>query len=86
MDIERKCRSSVEEYKLLSKPAFLVDPLGSESYGVALARETDPSARPDTAWLCIYSRATQKIEMIDLSDSKLNFESTPSTLPEFRKK
>ncbi|MGJ0507834.1 MAG: hypothetical protein ACR652_12075 [Methylocystis sp.] len=46
----------------LETPAIAVDPFGSDSYGVAIARGTSTDAKAPRAIVCVYDKRRKSVE------------------------
>lgn len=59
-DVLKSCRKAVADK--LENPAIAVDPFGSETYGVAIAKGVSKDAKARRAIDCIYDKKTKTIE------------------------
>lgn len=60
-DVRAACVAAAEP--LMDEPQALVDPHGSESYGLALLHGKAKGGDTDVSAICVYDKATKKVEM-----------------------
>lgn len=60
-DVERACVAAAAE--LMESPAALVDPFGSEHYGLALLRGKARGADAEIATICVYDKQSGAAEI-----------------------
>lgn len=59
-DVRKACETAVAGR--LRKPVVSVDPFGSESYGVAIARGDSTDAKAPRAIVCVYDKRAKRLE------------------------
>ncbi len=59
-NVEKGCRRAVADR--LDDATFSVDPFGSDSYGVAIARGMSRDAKAPRAIVCIFHKRTKAVE------------------------
>lgn len=59
-NVEQGCRKAVADK--LDKATVTVDPLGSDSYGVAIAKGQSRDAKAPRAIVCIFDKRTKAVE------------------------
>lgn len=59
--VERACVAAAAD--LIDKPRALVDPFGSEHYGLALMRGKAKGAKAEIATICVYDKKSEAAEI-----------------------
>lgn len=59
-DVKKACEKAVAG--TLEKPAIAVDPFGSQSYGIAIARGKSKYSEAALTVVCIYDKKTKALE------------------------
>ena len=49
--------------KTVQKPAILIDPYGSDSFGIAIISGTSPGSDTKIGYVCIYNKQSKKTEL-----------------------
>jgi len=60
-DVGNACREKVKG--LLTTPKFLIDPLGSESFGIAVAYGSSRHDSKPRTIICVYDKKTKRVEI-----------------------
>jgi hypothetical protein len=60
-DVEAKCRKAAGE--MIEKPRAVVDPFGSEHYGLALVTGKPKGARGRITHICVYDKQKKTVEL-----------------------
>lgn len=59
-NVQKGCEAAVGDR--LVKPTYVVDPFGTESYGVAIARGPSKYDKAQHMIVCVFDKATKKTE------------------------
>ncbi|PPD41393.1 MAG: hypothetical protein CTY15_13620 [Methylocystis sp.] len=59
-EVRKGCEKAVAG--TLEKPAIAVDPHGSESYGIAIAKGKSKYSKDTLAVVCVFDKRTKKLE------------------------
>ncbi|WP_454848607.1 hypothetical protein [Rhizobium binxianense] len=60
-DVEARCRTAAEA--TIEKPAAVVDPFGSEHYGLALVTGKPKGAKGRITHICVYDKQKKTVEL-----------------------
>ena len=61
VDVEKACRAALASQ--MPKAKIIVDPFGTESYGVAIARGVPKGGKTVREIVCVYDKKTQRPEV-----------------------
>ena len=60
-DVEQKCTAAAEQ--MFRKPQIVVDPTGTENYGVAIVFGRSKEAKARASVICVMDKKTGKVEL-----------------------